>query len=93
MEKGTINKEYDLYHSRPEQIKNRDERNKAHREMEKKVGHDVKGDVDHIKPLSKGGSSSPGNLRIVSKGANRSFKKDKYSHLVSQMSKREHKKG
>lgn len=30
-------------------------------------------DVDHIKPLSKGGSASDSNLRVVSAHANRSF--------------------
>ena len=85
--------EYKKYHSRPEQIKNRDARNKAHKDMEKKVGHDIKGDVDHVKPLSKGGSSSTSNLRVTSPSENRSFKKDKWSRLVSQTSKREHKKG
>ena len=34
--------------------------------------HDGK-DVDHVKPLSKGGSNAPGNLQVKSKSANRSF--------------------
>ena len=30
-------------------------------------------DIEHIKPLSKGGKNSKGNLRVESKHANRSF--------------------
>lgn len=83
-------KEYDKYHSRPEQIKNRDERNKAHRIAEAFYGRDIKGDVDHIKPLSKGGSpDSKSNLRVTSAGANRSFSRNKDGSLKSQTSKRE----
>ena len=84
-------REYDKYHSRPDQIKNRDERNAAHAAVEKATGKDIKGDVDHVKPLSKGGSSSPSNLRVTSPGKNRSFARDKWGHLVSQKSKREYK--
>ena len=84
-------REYDKYHARPEQIKNRDARNKAHSDMEKSTGKNIKGDVDHIKPISKGGGSSPSNLRVTSKGENRSFARDKWGHLVSQKSKREYK--
>lgn len=48
-------KEYKNYHSKPEQIKNRAKRNKARREMGLKGGDPR--EVDHIKPLSKGGSN------------------------------------
>jgi hypothetical protein len=33
-------------------------------------------DVDHIKPLSKGGSNAPSNGRAVSPSKNRSFKRN-----------------
>lgn len=62
-------KEYKNYHSKPEQIKNRAKRNKARREMGLKVGDPR--EVDHIKPLSKGGSNKKENLRIVSRATNR----------------------
>ena len=34
-------------------------------------------DVDHKKPLSKGGSNGTSNLRVVSKSTNRSYKRNK----------------
>jgi hypothetical protein len=66
-------KEYDNYHGKPEQIKNRAERVKARRMMEK-TGAVTKGDgkdVDHKKPLRSGGTTTKSNLRIRSKSANR----------------------
>ena len=58
----------------PKEKKKRAERNKAHRLMEKKTGKKIKGDVDHIKPLKKGGKTTLSNLRVLSKKANRSKK-------------------
>ncbi len=69
-------KEYDEYHGKPKQIKNRAERVKARRMMEK-TGAVAKGDgkdVDHVKPLKAGGKSNPGNLRVRSVKANRGDK-------------------
>jgi len=66
-------KEYRDYHGKPEQIKARAERNHARLEASK-AGKVHKGDgkeVDHIKPLSKGGSNSSSNLRVVSRSTNR----------------------
>ena len=62
-------KEYRNYHSKPEQKKHRAERNKARREMGLKVGDPR--EVDHIKPLAKGGSNKRSNLRVVSRTTNR----------------------
>lgn len=64
------------YEDRPEQVKNRVKRNRARREMAKKKGKAaLKGkDVDHKKPLSKGGSNSSKNLRVTSKKKNRGRK-------------------
>lgn len=67
--------EYAKYQGTPEQIKNRAERNAARAAMEKK-GLVKKGDgkdVDHRKPIVKGGGNTAGNLRVVSASANRSF--------------------
>ncbi|MDY0395417.1 HNH endonuclease signature motif containing protein [Virgibacillus halophilus] len=65
----TTKKEYRDYHSKPEQRKNRSNRNKARRAMGLKVGD--KREVDHKKPLSKGGSNKKSNLRVVSRTTNR----------------------
>lgn len=71
-------KEYKNYHASEEQKKNRAKRNAARAEMEKD-GRVRKGDgkdVDHKKPLSKGGSNSKSNLRVQPKSKNRSFKRN-----------------
>lgn len=62
-------KEYRDFHGKPEQIKKRSMRNKARRKLGLKKG-DGK-EVDHKKPLSKGGTNSRKNLRITSRKANR----------------------
>jgi hypothetical protein len=44
--------------------------------MEEKAGKARKGDgmdVDHIDPLSKGGKTTPGNLRVIPAHQNRSY--------------------
>ena len=65
--------EYRDFHGKPEQIANRSARNQARSTMEK-AGRVRKGDgkeVDHKRPLSKGGGNSAGNLRVVSRTTNR----------------------
>lgn len=82
--------EYDRYQGRPEQIKNRAQRNAARAKMMKK-GKVHKGDgkdVAHVKAIDKGGSVKDG-LRVESKSANRSFRRDSKGNLVSETSKRE----
>ena len=79
------------YEDSPQQVKNREARNKARAELTK-VGKVHKGDgkdVDHIKPLSKGGSPvDKSNLRAVPAGENRSFKRNGHK-LANQTSTRE----
>lgn len=68
--------EYEKYHASPTQKKNRAARNAARAKMAKK-GKVKKGDgkdVDHVKPLSKGGTNADG-LRVKPKSKNRSFKR------------------
>ena len=69
-------KEYRDYHAKPEQIANRSARNQARRTMEKEVGKTaLKGkDVDHKKPLSRGGSNARSNLQVLSVRENRGTK-------------------
>ncbi len=66
-------KEYDNYHSKPEQKKNRASRNGARRKMKTLLGKRVKGkDVDHKDGNPR--NNSRGNLRLLSKSRNRSKK-------------------
>lgn len=64
------------YNARPKQKKNRAKRNAA-RAMLMKAGRVRKRDgkdVDHKRPLSKGGSNKRSNLRVLSKSKNRARK-------------------
>lgn len=69
--------EYKTFHGKPEEIKKRAMRNAAHASAEKKAGHKISSDVDHKKPLRKGGGNTPGNTRVTSAGNNRSWRKGK----------------
>lgn len=70
-------KEYDNYHGKPSQRKNRSARNKARAEVNKRRKAAGKPklkrtqEVDHKKPLSKGGSNGRSNTRVVSRRTNR----------------------
>ncbi|MEG1912967.1 MAG: HNH endonuclease signature motif containing protein [Cloacibacillus sp.] len=61
--------EYETYHAKPEQRKNRSTRNKARRKLGLKVGDPR--EVDHKTPLSIGGSNDKSNLQAISREANR----------------------
>lgn len=77
--KRDYKREVALYTSKPEVVRKRTEQNAARREMEK-AGKVHKGDgkaVDHIKPLSKGGTNSKANLRVVPERINDSFSRNK----------------
>lgn len=76
--KRNYRKEYDEYHASPEQRKNRAARNRARYDAikEGKVTEGTKDnrstqEVDHKKPLSKGGSNAKSNTRVVSRSVNR----------------------
>jgi hypothetical protein len=70
--------EYARYHSTPEHIAERSERNKARRLMAKKVGKSaIAGkDIDHERPIRSGGGNSASNLRVRSVHANRGWEDD-----------------
>jgi hypothetical protein len=75
--------EYQNYQGRPDQIAKRSQRNKARRALEK-AGLVRKGDgkdVDHERPISKGGTNARSNLSVVSKKANRSFARTKNARM------------
>jgi|TARA_R110000744_G_scaffold43517_1_gene97542 5-methylcytosine-specific restriction endonuclease McrA len=67
--KRNYRKEYDEYHGTREQKDNRNDRNKARRKVGLKKGDPR--EVDHKKPVSKGGSNGRSNLRAVSRTQNR----------------------
>jgi hypothetical protein len=69
MKKRDYRKEYLRDHASREAKKNRAARNKARRESGLRKGDPR--EVDHIRPLSKGGSNGKGNRRVVSRGVNR----------------------
>jgi hypothetical protein len=70
-------KEYDEYHSSPEQKKNRAMRNAARREAERdgKVSKGDGKDVAHKKALISGGGNGKSNLKVQDKAANRGWRK------------------
>jgi len=85
MNKGGAKKAaYDkAYNAKPEQVKNRVARNAARRELmaEGKVSKGDGKDVDHKKPLIKGGSNGKSNLRVTSETTNRGWRKGKSGYI------------
>jgi hypothetical protein len=69
--------EYANYDGTPEVKKKRAQRNKARRMLEREgVVHKGDGkDVDHKRPLSKGGTTTRSNIVAKPASANRSFKR------------------
>jgi len=67
--KRDYKREYARDHSSTAAKKDRAARNKARREAGLKKGDPR--EVDHVKPLSKGGSNSKSNRRVVSRSTNR----------------------
>lgn len=86
-------REYAKYQGTEEQKNNRVERNAVRRKLLKdgKVSKGDGKDVSHRKAIDKGGSTKDG-VRVESKTANRSFRRDSQGNLVSEKSKREAKK-
>lgn len=92
--KRDYKRENELYNSRPEQIKARSERTTLRRQANA-AGITSKGDgkdLDHKKPLSKGGANTLANARVTSKSTNRSFSRNSDGSLKSQTSRKERKK-
>ena len=76
--KRNYSSEYENYQGSDEQKKNRAKRNAARRKLmrEGKVSKGDGKDVDHSTPISKGGGNGKGNLRVMDKEKNRSFKRN-----------------
>lgn len=76
---------YDLekkYDSKPEVMAKRAERKKARRMYEKEHGPVPAGmDIDHKKPMAKGGATKLSNLRAVPASKNRSFARTKSARM------------
>lgn len=69
-------KEYKQQKEREHEKTRRKKRARARYEMDKK-GIDRKGkDIDHVTPLSKGGSNGAGNLKLTTPSKNRSFSRN-----------------
>jgi len=77
--KRDYKRQYEEYDGKEEVKKDRAKRNGARRQMEHegKVSKGDGKDVDHKKPLSKGGINSRSNLRVRSSSANKSFARKK----------------
>ena len=75
--KRDYKREYRMYHGKPKQIKNRTARNGARARVQ--AARKARGlaplkrtqEVDHKRPLSKGGGNGRKNTRVVSRKANR----------------------
>lgn len=64
--------EYKDFHGKPSRIRQRSLKNQGRKKYEKANGPLPKGvEVDHIKPVSKGGKNNMKNLRAVSRTTNR----------------------
>jgi hypothetical protein len=70
------------YEERPEQVKHREERNRARALLAKTSGKALSGDVGHIKPLKAGGSNTPGNVHVESIAKNRGWRKGQRGYHV-----------
>lgn len=75
-------KEYEQQVARGEHSK-RMERQKARRAMDAKGVDRTGKDIDHKKPLSKGGTNANGNLRLVAPSTNRSFPRNSDGSIKS----------
>ena len=77
--KRDYKKQYENYDGKDSVKKDRAKRNGARRMLERegKVSKGDGKDVDHKKPLSKGGSKARSNLRVLSASSNRSFARKK----------------
>lgn len=81
MRKRNYEKE-DKYENRPDQVRNREARNRARAHETKKLGHSPTGDVAHRVPLSGKGSSGDSNVHVETVKANRGWRKGQSGYKV-----------
>lgn len=80
--KRDYTREYANYQGKPEQIHNRSMRNQARRAYEKAHGDQPSMvDIDHAKPIAKGGGNADGNLRAKPRSVNRSFRRTRSARM------------
>lgn len=76
MSESERKKAYDTrYESSPQQVRNREARNRARAELERQGKVKSGQDVDHKKPLMAGGTNSSENLRAISEHRNRGYRR------------------
>lgn len=92
--KRDYKREYEKYQGTAEQRKRRSERTVARNQAIKdgRVSRGDHKDLDHIKPLSRGGANTKSNTRVVSASTNRSFSRNANGSLKSQTSRKERKR-
>lgn len=84
-------KAWDHSHKGGKRLKDRAARNKARAMVASKLGKkptSIKGDVGHVKAISKGGLSKLYNLKVQSAKANRSFSRNPDGSMKSEKSKK-----
>lgn len=69
--------EHELEMQKPKARELRADRQRARREMDKEGVVRKGNDIDHKKPLSKGGSNDKANLRLIDPETNRAFSQAK----------------
>ena len=80
--KRNYTREYANYQGKPEQIRNRSNRNHARRAYEKAHGNLPSSmDVDHVKPIVKGGGNGARNLVARNRSSNRSFRRTRSARM------------
>lgn len=73
--KRPYKKEYQQQLARGEH-EDRMDRQRARNELDKKGVNRAGKDIDHVVPLSKGGTNAPSNLKLKKPSANRSFSRN-----------------
>lgn len=72
----------DRYEDRPEQVKNREQRNVARAHETKRIGHPPSGDVAHKVPLSGRGANTNRNIHVETVKKNRGWRKGESNYKV-----------